>query len=1110
MKKFTLIILSLLWVVGSAWAQGFNARGVVVDQSGAPVVGAIVAVQGAAQGGAFTDQNGAFAITAPGSQSVLVISLTGYVTQTQTVAANMRVVMEADAQMIENVVVTGMFVTDKRLFTGATDRLVAADVKIDGMSEISRALEGRSAGVSVQNVSGTFGTAPKIRVRGATSIYGNSKPLWVVDGIIMEDVVEVSADDLSSGNAETLISSAIAGLNSDDIEDFQILKDGSATSIYGARAMAGVIVVTTKRGKAGEFRMNYTGEFTSRLVPTYNEFNIMNSQEQMGIYQELYDKGYLNFADTFRARNSGVYGKMYSLIDTYDPKTGTFMLPNTQEARDNYLRQAEYRNTDWFKQLFSASIMQNHAISMSGGSERATFYSSMSAMVDPGWYVASKVNRYTANMNGTFNISKKLSLNLIANASHRKQEAPGTLSQEPDVVTGNAVTRQFDINPYSYALNTSRTLDPNEFYTSNYAPFNILHELDNNRIDVAMTDVKFQGELRYKIIPGLEWSALGAVKYSGSSMEHHIKDEANQALAYRAMGDATIRGSNPLLYDDPDTAFDLPISILPQGGIFYRTDNKMSGYDFRTSLTWNKVFKEKHIVNAFGGMEINSADRQRTWFRGWGRQYSTGDIPFYAWEVFKKGFEDNSDYYTIGSTRTRDVAFVGTATYSYDAKYVVNGTLRYEGSNKLGRSRAARWLPTWNVSGAWNAHEEGFFRDHLSDIFSHLTLKASYSLTADRGPASVSNSIVDIRASTPWRPGTSSQETALAIAALENSELTYEKKHELNLGIDMGFLDNRISVAADWYRRNNFDLVGPTVTMGVGGAITKMANTANMRSGGFELSISSRNIVHKDFSWTTNLIFSSVYNKITRLDNNSRIYDLITGNGFGMEGYAHRALFSIPFAGLREDGTPSFYLSDGSVTTVSNHVYLQERDAELMKFLKYEGPTEPTITGSLGNVFKWKNLSLNVFVTYSFGNVVRLDPSFLYIYDDLSSMPREFGDRWTNPGDEAHTNIPVILDTRQVVNTGWAYEYNAYNYSSVRVADGGFVRMKEVSLQYDFPKTVAEKLRLGTLGLKIQATNPFLIYADKKLNGQDPEFFRSGGVAAPVPKQFTLTLRVGF
>ena len=222
------------------------------------------------------------------------------------IKSHLKITMKTDSEILQEVVVTGMQRMDKRLFTGAATKLSADNVKMDGMAEISRALEGRAAGVSVQNVSGTFGTAPKIRVRGATSIYGSSKPLWVVDGVIMEDVTEVGADDLSSGDAVTLISSAIAGLNADDIESFQILKDGSATSIYGARAMAGVIVVTTKKGKAGSNKISYTGEFTMRMKPNYRNFNIMDSQEQMDVYKTMASNGYLNFSDVYRASDSGV------------------------------------------------------------------------------------------------------------------------------------------------------------------------------------------------------------------------------------------------------------------------------------------------------------------------------------------------------------------------------------------------------------------------------------------------------------------------------------------------------------------------------------------------------------------------------------------------------------------------------------------------------------------------------------------------------------------------------------------------------------------------------------------------------------------------------------
>lgn len=845
-RRLMLFYAYLLIGIGLAIAQTSQISGVVLSaEDGEPIVGASILVQGTTTG-TITDIDGKFSVKV-NKGGKLQISYLGMKTVTLTAKNNMTVKLESDTEVLDEVVVTGMQRMDKRLFTGAATKISAEDAKLDGVPEVSRALEGRAAGVSVQNVSGTFGTAPKIRVRGATSIYGSSKPLWVVDGVIMEDVTEVGADELSSGDAVTLISSAISGLNADDIESFQILKDGSATSIYGARAMAGVIVVTTKKGKAGTNKISYTGEFSMRLKPSYSNFNIMNSQEQMGVYKTLANNGYLNFADVYRASESGVYGKMYHLMNDYS--AGGFALPNTPEARNAYLRQAEYRNTDWFDILFNNSISQNHAVSMTSGTEKASYYTSLSVMNDPGWTKQSKVQRYTANINALYNISKQLSLNLIGNASYRKQRAPGTLSSSLDPVSGE-VRRDFDINPYSYALNTSRTLDPNEYYVRNYAPFNILHELENNYMDLNVIDMKFQGELKWKPFRKVELSALGAYKYSTTTQSHNITDFSNQAWAYRAMDDATMRDANPWLYTDPDKVNSLPVSVLPVGGFYRETKYGMTSYDFRATASYNDVFNEKHIFNFFGGMELNATDRTKTWFEGVGLQYDMGMLASYDYLYFKQGREENADYYTVEMTRSRDVAFFGTATYSYAGKYTFNGTVRYEGSNKLGKSRAARWLPTWNVSAAWNAHEESWF-ENLRPALSNLTLKASYSLTADRGPAEVSNSRVIIKSYNPYRPFASVGESGLQIEELENSELTYEKKHELNIGAEIGFLDNRINFAADWYKRNNYDLIGIINTMGAGGQTSKYANVASMKSHGFEFTLSTRNIITKDFKWNT-------------------------------------------------------------------------------------------------------------------------------------------------------------------------------------------------------------------------------------------------------------------
>ena len=1103
-KRLTMILTLLLLSLGTVMAQTIVSGTVVSDEDSEPIIGAVVKMKGQKSALAVTDVDGKFSFSTSRSGSTFEVTSVGYVTTEIRAGQNLLIRMKPDSRSIDEVVVTGMQKMDKRLFTGSTTKIDAKDSKIDGVADISRSLEGRAAGVSVQNVSGTFGTAPKIRVRGATSIYGNSKPLWVVDGVIMEDVTDVSADQLSSGDANTLISSAIAGLNSDDIESFQILKDGSATSIYGARAMAGVIVITTKKGQQGQARINYTGEYTMRLKPSYSTFNIMNSQDQMGIYQEMQQKGYLNYAETSNAASSGVYGKMYQLITEYNPATGQYGLANTMEARANYLREAEFRNTDWFDILFSNAIQHNHSVSISTGTEKSQTYASVSAMFDPGWTKQSRVERYTANLNNTFNLSKHVTFNMIANSSYRKQRAPGTLAAETDVVSGE-VHRSFDINPYSYALNTSRALEQNTFYTRNYAPFNILHELNNNYIDLDIFDTRVQGELKYKPIQKVELSVLGAFKYNQSTQNHQILDDSNQAQAYRMMPTTAIRDENPFLYTDPEDIYAQPITVLPYGGIYNKTTHKMTAWDFRATASYNDVFANSHILNLYGGMEVNNTDRTYDWFRGWGMQYSLGEIANYAYQVFKKGAEDNSPYFKLENTHERRAAFFGTATYSYKGRYTINGTVRYEGTNKLGKSRSARWLPTWNVSGAWNAHEETWFKDVFKNVLTHATLKASYSLTAESGPSWVTNSLPVIGSYNPWRPTAGIRESGLQETDRANGELTFEKKHELNLGFQLGFLDNRINFDFDWYKRNNYDLIGIINTQ-MGGL--KYGNVASMKSNGVELSLSTTNIKTKDFTWTTNFIYSHTHNEVTELENNQRIIDLISGTGFALEGYPVRSLFSIPFKGLTNEGLPLFLDQDGNITT--SGIYFQTQDKEKLKFLEYSGSVDPTDVGSFGNIFKYKGLTLNVFITYSFGNVVRLDPVFRNEYNDLNSMPKEFANRWMVPGDEKFTTIPVIASSRQNRNdTDLSYAYNAYNYSTERIAKGDFIRMKEISLGYEFPKRLIEPLKLNNLSLKLQATNLFLIYADKKLNGQDPEFFNTGGVAVPMPKQFTLTLRFG-
>ena len=673
-----LLLLMVMSLVSLCTFAQVTVSGVVISSDdNEPVIGATVKVKEKPSIGAATDMDGQFTLKVPSAKSHLEISYVGHQTQVVPVSTNgqMKIVLKSTSKNLGEVevVATGMQKIDRRLFTGAATKVDADKAKLSGVADISRGLEGKVAGVQVQNVTGTFGTAPKIRVRGATSIYGTSKPLWVVDGVVLEDAVEVDADDLSSGDAVTLISSAIAGLNADDIESFQVLKDGSATSIYGAKAMAGVIVVTTKSGKAGHTSINYTGEFTYRLKPSYNEYNICNSQEQMGIYKEMEEKGWLEFSSLAKSSNTGVYGHMYGLINSYE--NGSFGMANTTAAKNAYLREAEFRNTNWFDLLFNNNVMQNHAVSISGGTDRGNFYSSLSLMNDPGWYKSSRVERYTFNANAQYRLTDKVKVKILTSDSYRKQKAPGTLSQDVDAVNGE-VKRSFDINPFSYAMNTSRALDPNTTYTRNYTDFNIFDELQQNYIDINVQDLKFQGELNIAPVKGLEINLLGSYRYSSSDQNHYVMDNSNQAKAYRAgidPEDALIRSSNKYLYTDPDDANSLPISVLPKGGMLYYTQYSVSQYDFRGTATYNTIFNNKHTLNLLAGMEASKVQRHQESFEGWGIVYNNGRLPFTRYELFKQMQEENGSYFSDQFGNTRNLAYFGTGTYSFMGRMEMGG-----------------------------------------------------------------------------------------------------------------------------------------------------------------------------------------------------------------------------------------------------------------------------------------------------------------------------------------------------------------------------------------------------------------------------------------------------
>jgi TonB-linked SusC/RagA family outer membrane protein len=1055
--------------------------------------------------GVVSDLDGNFTIQANSNQ-VLIFRMVGMEEVRQPIngQTTFNITLNESTDILDEVVVTGFQEVERKLFTGASENVKMSDIKIDGLSDVGRVLEGRIAGVSVDNVSGTFGTSPKIRIRGNASINGNNQPLFVVDGVILEDLSNVSADDFISGNANTLISSSVANLNPNDIESFQVLKDASATAIYGARAANGVIVITTKRGKSGALRVNYTGNFSGKLRPTYNQFDLLNSAEEMSVYRELFEKGLIDISTSVRASNYGAMGKMFDLIANHQLEWGVGGTLN-----ENFLNKYENANTDWFDVLFrDVGLQQQHSLSFTSGNDKSNSYYSVSYLADQGQTIADKVQRFTGTARNTYFLSDLFTFGLKLTASYRDQTVPGTRNREFDPITGR-FSRGFDINPFSYALNTARSIRPfddngeREFFRRNYAPFNILEELELNFMDITVSDISAQTDFEIKPRNNISIKGVLQARYASTRRDHTVHERSNQAEAYRANSTQFIQDANNLLFRDPDNPGLNPEVVLPQGGFNYLDQNNLLNFFNRMSVNWSKTFNQIHEVNVLAGEEIRFTNRLTTSATGLGVIYESGGVVITDPKIIEFFNLQNIDYYSRAEERDRFVGLFFNGGYAYKSRYVANFTARYDGSNQLGESNSVRYLPTWNVSGAWNIDNENFFENTpVLNLFSTLKLRSTYGISGNLPPNA--SALLNLQADATIRP--TDVEPVLSIVDLTNTELTWEKLKEFNVGLDFALKKTSISGSLNYYIRNAFDLIGVVQTSGIGGQGLKTGNFADMEASGFEVSISTVNLKRPGFSWRTDFNFGYTKDKITRLDYGPRLVDAIGQNGAAVLGGPRRGLYSTQFTGLNDRGIPTFLDGDGETVF---QLDLQERTG-LEEALIYEGPNEPRGAGGLTNTFNYKNFSLSFLLSFKYDYKIRLNDAFFSSYSDFDALPGDLVNRWVVPGDESLTTIPVILD-QGIAQTGSELQsaYDLYNKSSARVANGDYIRFKTARLSYQLPGHLTNRLGLSNANVSLEGQNLALLYSDKALNGQDPEFFSTGGVALPQPRIITFSLNIG-
>ena len=921
-------------------------------------------------------------------------------------------------------------------------------------------------------------TTTVVSMRQATSVKSVYYPLWVIDGVIYKEDKNFNVADLASPEAKRLIAAALPGLSESDIQSFQVINDASATALYGQRALGGVISVRTSKAGQGTNSFTYQAELTYRAIPSYREFNILNSQDQMAVFNEMANGKSLDNEAVFIASQYGVYGHLYNSIYNYNDQTGEYGVLNTDAGRAAYLRAAELRNTNWFKELFQHSIRHQHTLTFSTGTQKANYYASLNANLDPGWNKYENSQTYSFNFNADFRPFKGWSFGIRSTASYGKVHYGG------------------DWRPGSYAPTASRTLDPNTFYAYDYTPFNIKHELQHNTRDYKTANLSLQATIDWQPITQLRLSALGALRYRDQYGVTDRDEHSNAAEVYRNISKSIIRSNSDYLYKPLDDPTALPQIVMPYGGIRNSQNIIDERYDGQLKAHYNDTFGRngEHNLSAVAGLEVFEERHLNEWFDAYGVNYNLGYLTTYSPLLFTNLRNKGKQYYEIRPTLNRGVSLVGNVDYTLLGRYRVNASYRREGTNQFGRARTIRYIPTWNVGGNWSIDQEAFF-PKLKPL-SSLSMSLSYGMSGTI--PYVHNALPRLKTLLPFFGDANLIEPGVYIDEPANYDLTYEKMYELNWGLNFGLFDERISAGITLFNRQGRDLIDQVFPQGTGGFVDFLyGNVAQMSAKGIELSLTTQNIRTRDFSWSTSITYSRNTNKVTRLNTSPSVKNLTDEKGAARQGYPLNSLFSIPFYKLDENGHPRFFLPDGAdvlpdgrhITSpkTGEQVSWTASQPEEINYLVYSGTRTPTDQGGINNSFSFKNFRLGVYVYYSFGGVKRLPEQFATKYNDYQVMGKEFNRRWLRGGDEERTNIPVIAtDAHRQANPYLSNAYTNYNKSDVRVAKTDYVQLRDISLSYTVPKSFVDRLRLSSLSLKLQASNVALLYADKKLNGALP------------------------
>ncbi len=1023
----------MLFLCISAMAQKVPVTGTVTDQAG-PVIGASVIEKGTTNG-TMTDNDGHFTLSV-NKGAVIEISSIGYKTQEITVGtqSNFNVKLSEDTQFLEEVVVVGYGSMKKSDLAGASVSMKEADLKGSIISSLDQSLQGRAAGVTAVSTSGAPGSSSSIRVRGQATINANAEPLYVIDGVIVQGGGNRGADfglgdALGNGTVSTI--SPLSTINPADIVSMEILKDASATAIYGAQGANGVVLITTKHGKSGEAKFTYDGMVAMSRQTV--RLDMMNLRQFAQFYNEMIEEG-----------------------DVYET--------NAYYATPSLLG----KGTNWQDEIFRTAWQHQHQISAQGGSDKVQYYVSGSYMDQQGTIIGSNFNRFSVRTNLDAQLKKWFKLGV--NATYAITNDDLKLADSNQGLIYYSLTTLPDIPVYDVDGNYSSTI--REGYTS------------PNPVALAMMDEIL---LKRKKLTGNIYAELTPVKHFTWRTELGFDMSESDANRYKPKVDlgGWVRSQNSISFQKNSSYF----------------------WQLKNYLTYNNQWG-KHSLTAMVGQEC------------WESRYnylsgSNTDLP--SDEVHNVALATGTPSIGSGFGSSSMASFFTRETYNYDNRYLGTYTYRYDGSSNFGPNN--RWAGFHSVALAWRFSNEKFF-EPLKRVIDNGKLRLGWGQTGNSSIGSYA-----------WGASISRMPSALGMgfrpSNIPNTSIRWESQEQYNVGLDLGFLDSRINLTVDAYYKRSDDMLMsmqlPSYMGTQGNGSSKLqapkGNYGSIENRGLEITLDTHPIQLKDFSWDSNFQISFNRNKLLSLsdtENASLIgygqwSDIVCVSEIGKPLYN---FYGYKVAGVYKDlediqnsAKPAKYPSDG-VFSRGNTVWVGD--------IKYEdinkdgvidendrtdiGSPLPKFTFGWTNTFRYKNIDLSIFLNGSYGNKVmnynaltlthmnstwtnqlqsvvskraRLEPidaSIVYAdgskwYDHIDNV------RVKNPSTKTpHSSIQDPNDNDRI--------------SDRYVEDGSYLRIKNITLGYTFPKALLSKAKIENLRVYVNIQN---LYTFTKYTGYDPE-----------------------